>query len=265
MEDTLSTAKLVQDPKNPAKTKKARINTRDYNRYNNGQLSNSDQSSGTRRSCLRESKLSQNPQGTTNKAPSPACSAIVKNNPKSIVSQTSNSITKVSSPIQPTDCTTPSSLTEVETEQLQLHQQEITYLRANFQSLSESVQSLQLSMQEQGQNQSRLTNSIEEIQSTLQVHQGSQNNLAAVVQGLEENQTSFATSISVVMHLLQKMDIKLSAISTTTNIQPSSNYPPGEASQGGKSLCWTPSKFKLQVRCIHPHNPQQSKNKHKIF
>ena len=148
-----------------------------------------------------------------------------------MVSYTGKSSTLAGNHAPQSDHTTPSTLPEFDTERLQLQQQEILCLREKQQSLSDNVQFLQNSILEQNQNQSRLSNSVEELQASLREHQGTQSNMATAIHHLEDNQSSFSSSIAMVMQLLQKMDTKLSAIPKTSETPP--NYPPGEASQGG--------------------------------
>ena len=233
-------SKTHSRPRKSSRNKKARVVAGSYNGYSSGQLSDSDFSSDTRQSRHRKSNRAQQIPPTMEKGRSaPRSNTLTKpmndTLSKAIAPRTSHSITKTFDPIRPNDCTTPSTLTAVETERMQLQQQEISDLRENLQYLSETVLFLQSSIQEQNHQQNRLSHSVEDIQNTIQEHQGSQNSLAAAVQNLEENQQSFSTSISLVMQLLQKMDIKLSALPTKTESQPSKTYPPGEASQGGNA------------------------------
>jgi hypothetical protein len=226
-----ATSKFRSVPRKTRKHKKARMNDSGSEEDRGSQLSDSDISTDTRQSRLRKHKSNQKMSNTSHTTePTPPSALTNQRNNK-----TSKSTTLASSPIPQCDQTSPSTLTEFDTERFLVQQQEILCLRENLQSLTENVQSLQSSILEQNQNQIRLSNSVEGLQDSLRVQQGTQSNMATAIHHLEDNQSSFSLSIAMVMQLLQKMDIKLSAIPTTPETLP--NHPPGEASQGGNLKC----------------------------
>ncbi len=155
--------------------KKARMQDSSQNGYDSGQLSDSDGSANTRKSRLRQAKLCQSemskiqysPTHHLNFPPLPK-----KPSNTSIASQAIQSITQAFSPTQisASDRTTPSSLTEINVETIQIQQQEIASLQENLFYLQQSVQDLQATIQEQSVHQGSLSQSLEDVQNTLQDH-----------------------------------------------------------------------------------------------
>ncbi len=239
--NTSTTSKASPRPKKSSKFKKARVLRGTQDQETLGQLSDSDASNDTRRSRLRAVKIAQqksvsNNVSTATHAETSPTPPRKKKSSKSIVSKALQSISQAFSPGQLVEKTSPSLKPDEVDAIIASQQQEIIFLRDNIQSLNEQVNLLQLSIHEQNQQQDNLALSIGNIQSTLHDHHSFQTSMRESVTSLEGNNVSLSTSMSIVMQMLQKMDLTLTTLSNQDHSHHSTPRS-GEASQDRPSKC----------------------------
>ena len=237
---TPAPSRMQSRPARSNRNKKARVKQSTEEKEVSSQLSDSDMSEGTRRSRLREAKLSNKANGT-NATPvqvsiPPAVPHKKKQRNLMRAPRTSLPTLHAWNSIQISERTTPSTLTDlVDPDVLRLQQEEIATLRENIYVLNEQVNSLQVSMHEQSQRAEQLNSTVGSIQASFQEQQVSQTNLSLSISELKDDNLSLKSDISAVMLMLSKMDSTLSSISVQASPPPTLRS--GEASQDRPATC----------------------------
>ncbi len=174
-------------------------------------------SEGTRRSCLQAAKLGARKTNTSRTDIPPSLPASVNKyrrnkSTKALVTQA----TKVFQPadgqsLQISDHTTPSAITEfIYPEAIRLQQEEISALHSNIFLLNDQVQSLQQSLQTQNSQAAQIQSTIGEIQESIKEQLLYQSSMNEAISKLRDNNSLLKPDIHIIMHLLAKMDTKIS-------------------------------------------------------